>query len=245
MVCLLWMNHHSIKEMPQGERPYEKAIEKGAESLSDAELLAVILRSGSKNKNSVEMAREIIGLCKDGNLSDLSDLTFMDFMKVAGVGRIKALQIECVCELFRRMARPAFKEKIAFSDPQTIAYYYMEQMGKLTQEEMRLIFLDTKNIRIKDVILNRGTVNYSLVSTRELFLEALRYHAVRVIMLHNHPSGDPKPSMEDIRLTKKVKEAGELLDIRLLDHLVIGNGCYVSMKAQGILDSLDTIIEET
>ena len=223
-----------MKGLPVSERPYEKCMEKGASALSDAELLAVMIKCGTKHRTSVEVAREVLMLCGEpGGLGNLRQLTIAQLMKIEGIGRIKAIQLQCLAELCSRMSVRVYMEKPLLNTPEKIAEYYMEPLSKLEQEEMHLVFLDTKNRRIQDVLLTRGTVNASLVSTRELFIEALRYCAVHVVMLHNHPSGDPSPSPEDIAVTKKVKEAGELLDIRLLDHIIIGDNRYFSMRAAG------------
>ncbi|MDO5410227.1 MAG: DNA repair protein RadC [Lachnospiraceae bacterium] len=225
-----------MKDFPVSERPYEKCMDKGAASLSDAELLAVILKNGTRTRTSVEVAREILMLCgDDGHIGNLKKLTAAQLMQIDGIGKVKAVQLQCLAELCSRMSGDVYKERQLFNSPERIAAYYMRSLGGLEQEEMHLVFLDTKNRRIQEVLLTRGTVNASLLSTRELFLEALRHCAVHVVMVHNHPSGDPAPSAEDIAVTKKVKEAGELLDILLLDHIIIGADRYFSMKSAGYL----------
>lgn len=230
------MSHVTIKGLPVSERPYEKCMERGVASLSDAELLAVILKSGTRKRNSVEVAREILMLCgNDGRIGNLRRLTPAQLMHIEGIGQVKAIQMQCLAELCSRMSEYTYSRKVLLNSPDRIAEYYMEAFGQLKQEEMHLVFLDTKNHWIQEILLTKGTVNASLVSTRELFIEALRYCAVHVVMIHNHPSGDPTPSTEDIAVTKKVKEAGELLDIRLIDHIIIGENRYFSMKAAGYL----------
>lgn len=230
------VSHVTIKGLPVSERPYEKCLERGASSLSDAELLAVILKSGTRKYNSVEVAREILKLCGDnGRIGNLRRLTLTQLMQIDGIGQVKAIQIHCLAELCSRMSQHVHYDRALLNSPERIAAYYMEPFSQLKQEEMHLVFLDTKNRWIQEVLLTKGTVNASLVSTRELFIEALRYCAVHVVMIHNHPSGDPTPSAEDIAVTKKVKEAGELLDILLLDHIIIGDNRYYSMKAAGCL----------
>ncbi|MDY2627752.1 MAG: DNA repair protein RadC [Lachnospiraceae bacterium] len=230
------MSHVTIKGLPVSERPYEKCMQRGASSLSDAELLAVILKSGTRRYNSVEVARKILMLCgEEGRLGNLRGLTSAQLMQIEGIGQVKAIQIQCLAELCSRMSEYAVRDRALLNSPEKIAQYYMEPFSRLEQEEMHLVFLDTKNHWIQEVLLTKGTVNASLVSTRELFIEALRNCAVHVVMIHNHPSGDPSPSAEDIAVTRKVKEAGELLDILLLDHIIIGNNRYFSMKAAGYL----------
>lgn len=229
------MEHLTIKELPLSERPYEKCMERGSAFLSDAELLAVILKSGTANRNSVEIAREVLKLCgEEGKLQNLKQLTAAQLMQIEGIGKVKAIQILCLSELCSRMAAVwDQEERLLLNTPARIASYYMESMSGLQQEEMHLVFLDTKNRRIRELLLTKGTVNASLISTREVFLEALRNCAVHMIMVHNHPSGDPSPSTEDIVVTKKVQKAGELMDIELLDHVIIGAGRYCSLKSEG------------
>lgn len=230
------MNHVTIKGLPVSERPYEKCMERGASFLSDAELLAVILKSGTRKRNSVEVAREILMLCgDDGRIGNLRNLTPAQLMRIEGIGQVKAIQIQCLAELCSRMSAGTYSRKILLNSPDRIAEHYMDAFSRLKQEEMHLVFLDTKNQWIQEILLTKGTVNASLVSTRELFMEALRYCAVHIVMIHNHPSGDPTPSAEDIAVTKKVREAGELLDILLIDHIIIGDNRYFSMKASGYL----------
>lgn len=228
--------HNTMKELPVSERPYEKCLERGPQSLSNAELLAVILKSGTRNQNSVELARAVLTLCgTDGTLRNLKHLTVSGLTGIPGIGKVKAVQILCVSELCDRIAKEQWSERIPLNTPSAIASYYINTIGSSDQEEMHLIFLDTKNRRIHNVLLTKGTVNASLVSTREVFAEALRYCAVSIIMVHNHPSGDPSPSREDLEVTQKVKAAGELLDIRLLDHIIIGHDRFCSLKQDGYL----------
>ena len=143
---------------------------------------------------------------------------------------MKAIQIRCLAELARRMAKAEALEGLDFSSPNTIARYYMEDMRHRQKEVMKLLLLNTKAKLIGASDISVGTVNATLVSPRELFLEALKKNAVSIILLHNHPSGDPTPSKEDIIITKQIQEAGELLGVNLLDHIIIGNNCYVSMR---------------
>ena len=193
--------HQTLKELPISERPYEKCEKSGVEALSDAELLAVVLRSGTK------------------------DLTVVDLSK----------QILCIAELSKRLAQAKVEDKISFHDPSSIADYYMEQMRHLNREEMILIFFNGKNKVIKELKVSVGTVNQTVASPRELFLEALRCEAVSVLMIHNHPSGDPTPSRQDILTTKRMKEAGEFLGIPLCDHIIIGDRTYISFREEHMI----------
>lgn len=230
------MKKHTIRELPAPERPYEKCMAFGASALSDAELLAVILRCGTKGQSALETARRILSLnpSKEGLLG-LHHLTLNELTRVPGVGEVRAVQLVCVGELAKRMARTSIGKETAFLSPDTAAAYFMEEMRHKEKEELRVVFLNTKSRLIHDEILSIGTVNSSLVSPREIFLEALKYQAVTVILLHNHPSGDPEPSKEDILVTRRVYEAGRLLGIFLTDHIIIGDNCYISLKERGIL----------
>ncbi len=225
-----------IKEMLKDERPYEKCIEQGAYSLSNAELLAVLLRTGTKGLSALDLAREILdSRCGDDGVLNIHHLTLDRLKKIKGIGTVKAVQILCLSELAKRMAKATAKEGLIFKLPATIAEYYMEDMRHQKQEQMKLLMLNTKSKLVGESNISKGTVNASLVSPRELFIEALEKNAVSIILMHNHPSGDPTPSENDILLTKRVKEAGMLIGIELLDHIIIGNNCYISFAEQKLI----------
>ena len=226
----------SHEEKTYEESPYEKCLSKGPESLTDAELLAVIIRTGTHGVSSVELADQILNLSKkDTGLTGICHLTRQELMKLPGIGEVKAIQVLCIGELSKRIATRQAKEKIAFHEPQTIAGYYMEQLRHKEQECMICMMLDTKNQLIGEELISKGTVNASLVSPRDLFLMAFQYHAVHLILVHNHPSGDPTPSQADIALTERIYQAGALLDIKLLDHIIIGDCTYRSFRELGLL----------
>ena len=156
-------------------------------------------------------------------------------MAVPGIGQVKAIQLKCVGELAKRISTYRARQVLSFSAPETIADYYMERLRHEETESLVCMMLDTKNGLISEEILSKGTVNYAVMSTRELFIAALRCRAVSIILLHNHPSGDPAPSDEDIRLTHRVYAAGQLIGVNLLDHIIIGDNCYISFNECGIL----------
>lgn len=225
----------TMRSIPKEERPYEKCLAGGAEVLSDAELLAVILRTGAKGESALELSRKVLAQYGEGNgLLGIYHMSISDLMKIKGVGRVKAVQLKCVAELSRRIARATFSEGLSFHDPETVAKYYMEELRHLEQEHLLLVMLNSKGRLIKDLVVSKGTARSALISPREIFIEALRYHAVSIILLHNHPSGNPDPSREDIMLTARVMEAGRLLGIELLDHIIIGDCQAVSMREQGL-----------
>ncbi len=207
--------------------PYEKFMQYGPQAMSEAELLAIIIRTGTKEKNSLQIGEEILSLRGEGILG-LCNLTLGELRNVDGIGEVKAVKLKCIAELSRRIWICHTREKLDFSRPATVAAYYMETLRHASKEQVVLLSLNSKCELVKETVLSIGTVNASLVSPRELFLQALEDHAVTVILLHNHPSGDPTPSKDDYELTKRLRKAGELLQIPLLDHIIIGDQCYTS-----------------
>lgn len=231
-------DHIKMKDIPKQDRPYEKCVSKGPGILSDAELLAVILRTGSRTLSSLQLAQKVLELTysKDDGLLGLCRLSLSDFQKLPGIGIVKGIQLQCIGELSKRISRRAATvTNTTFTNPQSVAEYYMEEMRHLQQEHCYVMFLNTRQALIKDLLISKGTVNTSLASPREIFIEALRCQAVGIILVHNHPSGDSTPSQEDCLLTRKVSEAGSLVDIQLLDHVVIGDNNYCSFKKEGML----------
>lgn len=207
--------------------PYEKFMQYGPQAMSEAELLAIIIRTGTKEKNSLQIGEEILSLRGEGILG-LCNLTLGELRNVDGIGEVKAVKLKCIAELSRRIWICHTREKLDFSRPATVAAYYMETLRHASKEQVVLLSLNSKCELVKETVLSIGTVNASLVSPRELFLQALEDHAVTVILLHNHPSGDPTPSKDDYELTKRLRKAGEILQIPLLDHIIIGDQCYTS-----------------
>lgn len=219
-----------MKELPKDERPYEKCLRYGPWKLSDAELLAVILRSGTAGNSCVDLACEILKASRlEEGLLGIHHLSLQELQAIKGVGQVKAVQIKCIGELSKRISSAGTRCRLDFSNPETIANYYMELLRHEEQEKTICIMLNTKNHLLGDVVLTTGTVNSSLLSPRELFLEALRFHAVHIILIHNHPSGDATPSEEDIQITRRIQKAGEILGITLLDHIIIGDHVFTSL----------------
>ncbi len=218
------------------EKPYEKCLALGAKALTDAQLLAVILRTGTSGLNATGLAYNVFAASgsfdKNGGnqLLNLINLSIPELMKIKGIGRVKAIQIQCICELSRRIAKQTAGKRLDFGSPQTIAEYYMEDMRHLEKEHLILVLLDGKCCLIKDLVVTIGTVNSSLVNTREIFAEALKYNAVSIVLLHNHPSGDSTPSRNDLAVTERIARAGEIMGINLIDHIIIGDNNYTSLK---------------
>lgn len=225
-----------IKDMHPEERPYEKCEKYGAQALTEVELLAAIIKTGVQGANSTDLARDVINLTGEKNLSGLSKLSLCELMTIKGIGKVKAIQIMCIIELSKRISKQKADVKLQFDNPTTVANYYMEDLRHKDTECLMLVMLDTKCRLIADKIMTIGTINSALVSAREVFIEALKRKAVNIVLLHNHPSGDPNPSTEDIYTTKKIVEAGRLIGISLIDHIIIGDNNYVSLKERGIID---------
>ncbi|MGN0361966.1 MAG: DNA repair protein RadC [Bilifractor sp.] len=233
------MKNMKMKEMPDQSRPYEKGLRMGPQALTDAELLAVILRSGTRGKNSLQLAEEILQLCRFQNgLLGIYHLTLQDLTSLEGIGTVKALQILCIGELSRRIAREGTSSSRRFNNPETIAQYYMEEMRHMETEKVICVMLDSRLHLIADTEISSGTVNMSLVSPREVLQRALSYHAVFMVLIHNHPSGDPAPSKEDYMVTESIYRSGALIGIELSDHIIIGDHTYFSFRNDGFMDRL-------
>lgn len=226
---------NTMKDIPNAERPYEKCLKQGAESLSDAELLAVLLRTGTKGENVLALAKRLLYQDGGAGLLGIHQFSFQSLMKLKGIGKVKAVQILCLSELAKRLSKASVEPRLRFSSSQSVAEYYMEDLRHRNQEVMKLLLLNSKAELIDETNISKGTVNASLVTPRELFVEALKKEAVSMILLHNHPSGDPTPSRDDILTTKRISECGLLIGIELLDHIIIGNNCYVSFQEENLL----------
>ncbi len=223
---------YRITDLAEDERPRERLMAVGPGALSKAELLAILLRVGVKGMNAVQLAQSILDEL-DG-LAGIQRSTVSDMCKVKGLGKAKACQIKAAIELGTRLAREQGEERGSLSSPGDAAALIQLEMQGLAQEELWVLLLDTRNHLIKYERVYKGSLNLSLVRLAELFKPAIQKNAASLILAHNHPSGDPTPSPEDVALTRSVVQAGRLLDIEVLDHLVIGYGRYVSMKEKGL-----------
>lgn len=233
------MNYsNKMKDMPGEERPYEKCLLSGPQSLSDKELLAVLLRCGTKGENALELASRILYHEDEDGLIGIHQFSLEKLLKIKGIGKVKAVQILCLSELAKRLSKACAKERLCFQAPETIASYYMEELRHKKQEHTKLLMLNTKSMLLGECDISKGTVDASIITPRELFIEALQKNATAIVILHNHPSGDPTPSQEDINITARIKQAGEFIGIPLLDHIIIGNNCYSSFLESGALDML-------
>lgn len=225
-----------MKDLPESDRPYEKALRQGVQILSDQELLAVILRSGMPGFSSLDLAAALMRLSKSTSypgLTGILHLSVTDLMEIPGIGKVKALQIKCIGELSKRISQSAARRQLSFTDAASIGAFYMEQLRHEEQEHLIAMMLDCKNNLITDIALAKGTANTAFITPREIFVEALRQHAAHLILVHNHPSGDPTPSRADIQFTQQVARTGELVGIHLLDHVIIGDQRYYSFVEEG------------
>lgn len=226
--------HLTVKEMPVDIRPRERMIALGPEALSNVELLAIILRTGSQKETSLQLATKILGTTK--GLRVLAEAGVEELSKFKGVGQAKAAQIKAAVELGRRVIQAAGQSRQQIKSPHDVARLLVDEMRFLDREHFRVICLNTKNYVLSIDEVSVGSLNSSIVHPRELFKKAIMRSAAGVILIHNHPSGDPAPSREDLDVTRRIVEAGRILGIEVLDHVIIGDGRYISLKEQGSLD---------
>jgi DNA repair protein RadC len=227
-----------ITDLPESERPREKLHALGAERLSTAELIAILLRTGTGGRSALEIANELLKCFQ--SVERLADASVEEFSQIKGIGLAKAVQIKAAFELAVRLARErADRDPIA--TPREVADRLREEMQHYPVEEFHVLLLDTRNRLIRDVRVSRGTLNASLVHPREVFREAIKAGAASVVLAHNHPSGDPTPSSDDIKITRELVEAGRVMKIEVLDHIIVGKRTigratdYVSLKEMGVL----------
>ena len=224
--------HSTVREMPSDERPRERLEHYGAASLQTAELLAIILRVGTAQENVIELSSRL--LRQYGGLGGLLAVDFAELCREHGLGQAKAAQLKAALEIGRRLSVLAPAERPQITQPADIANLVMLEMGNLTQEQLRVLCLDTKNFVVAQQVVYQGTVNSSVVRAAEVFRPAVSRTCPALVVVHNHPSGDPTPSPEDVRTTEQLRKAGELLDIELLDHIIVGHQRFVSLKERGL-----------
>jgi DNA repair protein RadC len=220
-----------IRDFPEDERPRERLISDGPESLANHELLAILLRTGTKNESVLQLANRLLNHFEGLRL--LKDATIEEITSIKGIGTAKAVQILAAIELGRRISRLQYDERYVIRSPEDGAKYVMEDMRFLSQEHFVCLYLNTKNQVIHRKTVFIGSLNASIVHPREVFKEAIKRSAASIICAHNHPSGDPTPSREDIEVTKRLVECGRMIGIELLDHLIIGDRKFVSLKEKG------------
>lgn len=220
--------------MPESERPYEKFMNYGVSMLTDADLLAIILKSGTRDLTSTELAGKILTGGK-GNLLNLYDLSYEDLLKFEGIGPVKAIQLKAVAELSIRMASAARKSDITLSDSSSVADYYMEKLRHCDKEQVVCAFFDVKSNLIGEETIFTGSFNRCMISPKEIFDRILDRHASCFILLHNHPSGDPTPSQDDISITSQIYQGALILGLTFIDHIIIGDHCFYSFHDEDML----------
>lgn len=224
----------SIKFLAEDDRPREKFLLKGKTSLSDSELLAIILGSGNNEDSAVELARKILASVEN-NWQNLSKLSIKDLMKFKGIGEAKAISVAATLEIGRRKASQETPEKTSISSARDSYNVFSQHLSDLRTEEFWAIFLNQKNQIVYKTQISKGGISGTLVDVRVLFRIALEHFATSIIVAHNHPSGSLKPSLEDIQITKNIKNAGEILNVTLLDHLIIGDNSFFSFAEESLL----------
>lgn len=229
------MNHeiYMLRDLPDEERPRERMLRYGAGVLSQAELLAILLRTGTRNESAIHMAQRL--LAEIGGIRGIMDLSLDELTKMKGIGPAKAVQIKAGIELGQRLAKARTPEARIIRSPRDAADQVMEELRYLQKEHFVCLFLNTKNHIIAQETLSVGSLNASIVHPREVFRAAIKCSSASIVCVHNHPSGDPSPSPEDIRITERLCRAGEIVGIDVLDHIVIGDGSFVSLKEQGLM----------
>jgi DNA repair protein RadC len=225
-------NVYTIKDMSEEERPRERLAKLGPQSLTTAELLGILLRVGMAGETAVQVGQRLLQTF--GGLSGIHRASFGELSSQKGIKLAKAAQIKAAIELGRRLVLESPEERPAVHNPADAADMVQYEMGALEQEELRVMLLDTRN-RVQHIeTVYRGSVNSSQVRIAEIFKAAIRRNATNVIVIHNHPSGDPTPSPDDVAITRAILQAGELLDVKLLDHIIIGSARFVSLKERGL-----------
>ena len=219
------------------ELPYERFIRSGPQSLTDAELLAILLRTGTQGISAVDLAKRVLSIRDPEGLAllGLNRIAMNDLMEIPGIGEVKAVKILSAVEIARRIASQRSAQGDQFGDAAAIAACYMERLRHLSNEVVIVVHMDSRNRFLGDDVISVGTADAALLSPREVFLKALERRAVSIVLIHNHPSGDPSPSPNDIEVTEQFRQAGEILGIRLTDHIIIGDLRYRSMLEEGYI----------
>lgn len=220
----------SIKKMPISERPYEKMQMYGAEKLSNSELLAIIIKTGTKDKSAVQVAQSILSMKKTKqNMRFMQDMSIEEFMSIKGIGKVKAIQLKAICELTKRMSAPIEEINVKINCPADVGRLLIDELRFERREKVKVLILNTKNVLLKIVDVSYGGTDFAVIEPKDVLSEAIKIGAPKIILVHNHPSGDPRPSKQDIDVTKRIYESAQILGIRLLDHIVIGDEKYESI----------------
>lgn len=220
----------SLKQLPNSERPYEKLEMYGEKTLSNSELLAIILKTGTKEQTAVGLAQNILRLKGKEDLRSLQEISINELQQIKGIGKVKAIQIKAVCEIAKRMARPQ-NLNVVIKQPKDVAELLMDELRYEKRENVKILILNTKNVLQKIVDITTGNISSAKIDLKQIFEETLKTGMSKFILVHNHPSGDATPSNQDVELTKRVIEGAKLLEMQLIDHIIIGDGTYQSILA--------------
>lgn len=219
-----------MKEMPLSERPYEKMLLYGTEKLSNAELLGIIIKTGSKEDSAVTLAQKILTIhCEEDNLRFMQNITIEELMQIKGIGKVKAIQLKAVGELVKRISKPIHTETIIVRKTKDVVDLLADEMQYEKREKVKLLILNNKNKILKILDISLGGTNFALIEPKEVLAEAIKMQAPKIILVHNHPSGDPTPSEDDYRVTDRIYECADIMGIELVDHVVIGEGAFDSV----------------
>ena len=231
------MERLRIKDLPEEDRPYEKLEKTGAENLTDAELLAIIIRTGSQKDTSLDLTRKLISKFSDGKgLLYLKKASISQLCEIKGIGRVKAIQLKAAVELGNRLTLLGKENgRYKITSPGDIKKIYMEQLRHNAREIFMVLVMNTRNEILKEINISIGSLSETVVHPREVFAEVIKEPAAAIILLHNHPSGDSHPSSNDKKTTERLVEAGKILGIKILDHVIIGNGNIYSFKENGLI----------
>lgn len=219
-----------LNKLPISERPYEKLEMYGEKTLSNAELLAIIIKTGTKEETAVQLAQRILAISNtNNNLRFLEQTSIEELIKIKGIGRVKAIQLKAVCELAKRMSRPINTKKIVIKSPKDAANLLMEELRYEKREILKILILNTKNVVQKIIDIAEGGTSFISIEPKDILKEAVKMGMPKIIIVHNHPSGDATPSFSDIEITNRIRESAKIMGIQLLDHIVIGDGTYESI----------------
>jgi len=227
------MAYKSIKEWPEDERPRERLLKHGPSTMSDAQLLAIILRTGGGGRSALDIGMDLLSTFR--SFSELEQASLAEFSSIKGIGKAKTAQIKAALEIGKRLNHEPSPKGPAFSSGQDVYNYFSPKMKGLRKEVFHCVLLDVKNRLIRDLKISEGTLTASLIHPRESFRDAIKESAASVIFIHNHPSGDPTPSREDISVTERLVHTGEVVGIKVLDHVIIGAGKHISLMDSGYI----------
>jgi DNA repair protein RadC len=223
----------NLKDLPTCQRPREKAWKQGLENLSDSELLCILIGSGGKGHTAMELANSLLKNFE--NFRKLALAPLLEIQKIKGIGPVKALEIKACLEIAKRFQQILFQPGEVLSRSEQVFFHFHEKLRDQKKELFYAVLLDSKNRIIREELISIGSLNFSIVHPREVFIPAIREAAASVLLLHNHPSGDPTPSKEDIGITHRLLEVGKIVGIEVLDHVIVGNGCYISFVEQNLI----------